>query len=98
VAEASKSRWVEGYVREADAMRVSVGQKARIQVPANVGRFVNAEVSRLGFHTEALDGSAGVTELSAGKPDRVWVRLVPLEPFPGEPVTGTTARVIIRVR
>ena len=101
VTDESKPRWVEGFVHEEDAMLVNVGQRARVRVPASVWTSVDAVVDAVGLYTQTL--GAGATAAGGGapaypKPGRVWVKIRPLAPLEGEPVTGTTARAVIRVR
>jgi multidrug resistance efflux pump len=98
VTDDSTPRWIEGFVREADAMLVSAGQPARVRVPANTGHYVDAVVEQVGLHTDSQDdGESGPGKQYAQK-ERVWVRIRPLAPLEGNPVTGTSARGIIRVR
>jgi len=101
VSDDSKARWIEGFIREEDAMRVSVGQKAKVKVPATTGRWTEAEVTQIGMHTLSLDRAGGVAaadSAGSGRPDRVWVKLSTSAPLEGDPVTGTSARVVIYVR
>ena len=102
VVDEATPRWIEGFVFEDDAMHVAPGQKARVRVPANRWRSVDAVVDQVAYHTARLDrgqsAGGGSAETGAGGRDRVWVRLRPLQPLPGEPVTGTSARIVIRVR
>lgn len=99
VADDSKPRWVECFVREADAMLVDVGQRAWVRVPANNGRYVKAVVDQVGLHTDSQDGGTTAAGRSTRQmQERVWVRIRPLKPLAGNPVTGTSARGIIRVR
>jgi len=98
VADDNAPRWVEGFVREADAMLVSVGQQARIRVPADTGRYVDAVVEQVGLHTESLDGGGAAPSMQLAQKERVWVRFRPLTPLESSPVTGSSARGIIRVR
>ncbi|MBT7162170.1 MAG: biotin/lipoyl-binding protein [Victivallales bacterium] len=97
VNESSKPRWIDVFVDEEDAQLVSVGQVANMNVPANSNDVVKAKVTQMGMHTQTLDGSGGATT-QFGQPDRVWVKLVPVEPMPERVITGTTARGYIRVR
>lgn len=101
VADTAVPRWVEGYVTEADAMHVDVGQAARVRIPANSFHAITARVSAIGLHTQSLDlggdaGAMGATRF--GQPDRVWVKLTPEAPLEPLAVTGTSARALIRVR
>ena len=101
VADDSRPRWIEGFVREEDAMLVSVGQSARVRVPASRYRRIDAVVEQVGLHTLSLDrspsgGDAGAS--SAARTEQVWVKLKPLGTLPNNPVTGTSARATIRVR
>ena len=101
VADDNRPRWVEGFVREADAMHVTVGQRAWVRAPANLGDYVEAVVEQVGLHTQSLDdgdGEGATTGARYMQPERVWVRLRPLQPLNGKPVTGTSARAVIRVR
>jgi len=101
VTDDSRPRWVEGFVREEDAMRVSSGQRARVKVPAGSGHYVDAVLEQVGLHTQSLDrdGSTLMSQaLTYGQPDRVWVKLRPTHPLEGNPVTGTTAKAIIWIR
>jgi len=101
VADATEPRWVEGYINEADAMHVDVGQPARLHIPANSFHTVPGRVAAIGLHTQSLDlsgapAAAGATRF--GQPDRVWVKLVPETALDPLAVTGTSARAVIRVR
>lgn len=100
VADDSKPRWVAGYVRERDAMRVSAGQRVRLRAPAGTGRYVDAVVDWVGLQTQSMEpdfsDSGGAATLPP-RPERVWVRLQPLEPLPDNPVTGTRAQAVIRL-
>lgn len=101
VADASEPRWVEGYVNEADAVHVDVGQAARIHIPANSLHTVPGRVAAISLHTQSLDLSGGAGAATAtrfGQPDRVWVKLMPDKPLDRLTVTGTSARATIRVR
>jgi len=98
VADDSTPRWIEGFVREADAMLLSVGQQARVRVPANTGRYVDAVVEQVGLHTDSQDDGESGAGTQYGQTERVWVRIRPLKPLKGSPVTGTSARGSIRVR
>jgi multidrug resistance efflux pump len=102
IADDSKPRWIEAFVREQDAMLVTPGQRARVKVPANGGWYVEAVVVFVGLHTQSLDhvGGAGASDgaRTTQQPERVWVRLQPSKPLRGNPVPGTSARAVIRVR
>lgn len=101
VTDDSRPRWVEGFVREEDAMKVSAGQRAHVKVPAGSGHYVAAVVEQVGLHTQSMnrDGSTLASQAMAyGQPDRVWVKLRPEQPLAGNPVTGTTAKALIWVR
>ena len=100
VAEDGEARWIEGFVREEDAMLVDIGQRAKVRVPAGSGRYVPARVEQIGMHTLSLDGAGSPSSDGRGaiQQERVWVKIRPLEPLKGNPITGTTARAIIRVR
>ena len=82
---------------EKDAMLVDIGQVASVRVPASSRNRIRAKVFRIGLHTETLDAS-GCRAPQFGQPDRVWLMLAPEEPLDEDLVTGTTARVVIRVR
>ena len=97
VAEDDKPRWIEGFVREDDAMLVNIGDIARVQAPVHGAPFVTGKVAQIGLHTQSLDGSEGI-QARAGQAERVWIRVVPEAPLPGDPITGTSARVVIKVR
>ena len=78
-----------------------LGQTAVLRAPAHKGPRVHATVVQIGLHTRSLDGTASAGSAPASvyqQPEHVWVRLRPEEPLPGDPVTGTTARAVIRVR
>lgn len=100
VADNDTPRWIDGFLRESDAMLVDVGQRARVRAPANTGDYADAVVAQVGLHTQSLDeGEAGgATAPRYMQPERVWVRLRPLKPLKGDPVTGTSVRAVIRVR
>ncbi|MCK5801732.1 MAG: efflux RND transporter periplasmic adaptor subunit [Lentisphaeria bacterium] len=101
VSDESKPRWIDAFVDEEDAMKVDVGQSAWLTVPANSRNRVKATVRQVGLHTQTLDrGAGGQAEQTTafGQSDRVWIRLVPVEPLAEHTVTGTTARGFIRVR
>jgi multidrug resistance efflux pump len=97
VSDSSKPRWIDAFVDEKDAQFVEVGQSATMYVPANSRDRVMAKVTQMGMHTQTLDAGGGATT-QFGQPDRVWVKLVPVEPLPERVVTGTTARGDIRIR
>lgn len=97
VAEDNEPRWIEGFVREDDAMLVNVGDIAKVQAPVHGAPFVTGKVAQIGLHTQSLDGSEGA-QARAGQAERVWLRIVPDAPLPGDPITGTSARAIIKVR
>jgi multidrug resistance efflux pump len=97
VNDVSKPRWIDAYVDEEDAQLVAAGQEALMYVPANSRDTVVAKVAQMGMHTQTLDAGGGATT-EFGQPDRVWVKLVPVEPLPERVVTGTTARGAIRIR
>ena len=101
VADDSKPRWIEGLVREKDAMMVSPGQRARVRAPAGFGRYTDAVVEWVGLHTESLEQRQAVPDRKASvnaMPERVWVRLRPTEPLKNDTVTGTRAQGIILIR
>jgi len=97
VAEDDEPRWIEGFVREDDAMLVNVGDIAKVQAPVHGAPFVTGKVAQIGLHTQSLDGSESA-EVRAGQAERVWLRIVPDAPLSGDPITGTSARAIIKVR
>ncbi len=99
VADANQPRWIEGYVREADALRVRVGQKAWVRAPADVAPPVEAVVEQVRLHTEAFAG-IGVPGAAPALPAaaRVWVRLRPLTPLPDDLPAGLSAEAAILVR
>ncbi len=101
VSDDSKPRWIEGFVREEDAMLVEAGQAAQVRVPAGSGSYVDAVVEQVSLHTQSLERGTvdlGGASLRTTQADRVWVRIRPLAPLEGTPVTGTTARAIIWIR
>lgn len=100
VAEDGEPRWIEGFVREEDAMLIDIGQRAKVRVPAGSWGYVPARVEQIGMHTQSLDGAGAPSGDGRGavQQERVWVKITPLEPLKGNPITGTTARAIIRVR
>ena len=97
VRESGKPRWIDAYVDQKDAQLIAEGQVAKVYVPANSRDHVLAKVTQMGMHTQTLDG-AGQPSTQFGQPDRVWIKLVPVEPLPDRIVTGTTARGSVRVR
>jgi HlyD family secretion protein len=101
VADDRHPRWVEGFVREADAMRIAVGQRAWVRAPAGTGPYVGAVVEQVGLHTQAPEYAAdggGEAAPRPLQPGRVWVRLRPLRPLADDLVTGTSAQAVIRNR
>ena len=97
VGDDSVPRWIEGFVREEDAMLVDVGQPAWVRVPAASGPKVDAVVEQIGLHADSGDEGGGAVTTYPRR-GRVWVRIRPLAPLDGHPVTGTSAGVVIRVR
>lgn len=101
VADDSKGRWINGFVREKDALWLEPGQSARVKVLSGARRYVDAVIVQVGQHTDSVDREPSVLAGSAsqpGQPELVWVKLRPVEPFNDDPLPGMTARVIIRVR
>ena len=98
VADAGRERWIEGFVEDQDAMLVNVGNHARIQVPAGIGKYVPGIVEQVGMHTQSLDGGPPGASPRFPQPERVWVQIRPLEPLRESPITGTSAKVVIRIR
>jgi multidrug resistance efflux pump len=97
VADDSRGRWIEGFIRDSDAMNVQVGQSVRVRVPAGTGDYFDAEVEAVGMHTSSLDGEgAGTAAYLQG--ERVWIKIRTAQPLPEEAVTGTTANATIRIR
>ncbi len=100
ISDPATPRWIDAYVDEEDARRVSVGQLALLRVPANSWRDLRGRVSQVGLHTASLDrqGAAESLPSALAQPDSVWLRIVPLQPLDSRTVTGTTARGKIRVQ
>ena len=99
IADDSKPRWIDAFVREDDAMLVNVGQRAMARIPANSRTWVEAKVAQVGLHTQSLDGSGGSADGARNmQPERVWIKIVPTEPFDEHLVTGTTAKAVVWVR
>jgi multidrug resistance efflux pump len=100
LSDVAEPRWLDAFVDEEDARRISVGQMAWIHVPASSWRQIRATVTQVGLHTAALDRAGGADGAPAanGQPDSVWVRLVPDKPLDSQTVRGTVARGRIRVR
>jgi multidrug resistance efflux pump len=100
ISDPATPRWIDAYVDEEDARRVAVGQVARVTVPANSSRHLQARVTQVGLHTTLMDhqGTAVSVPSTMAQPDSVWVRLAPLQPLDRQTVTGTTARGKIRVQ
>ena len=94
VADDAAGRWVEGYVRERDALRVRVGQSARIELIGS-GSVVDAGVAAVGLCTSSLARPAGEGGADAmGTSELVWVRLKPNEKM-DHSLPGMSARVVI---
>ncbi|MHC4591779.1 MAG: HlyD family secretion protein [Planctomycetota bacterium] len=105
VTNDSKGQWVDAFVPQQDAWLIREGQRAKIKVPGPRRwlwwrGYVDAEVTRVALHTQSKDGGGdNPTEGSPGvRGEVVWVKLVPLEPFPDDALPGMTARAYIRVR
>jgi multidrug resistance efflux pump len=105
VTNDSRGQYVDASVPQQDAWLIREGQRAKIKVPGPRRwlwwrGYVDAEVTRVALHTQSKDGGAdNPTEGSSGiQGELVWVRLVPLEPFPDDALPGMTARAYIRVR
>jgi multidrug resistance efflux pump len=98
IADVSRERWIEGFIEDEDAMLVHVGNVARVQVPAGIGRYVLGIVEQVGMHTESLDGGPPGASPRYPQPERVWVKIRTREPLPEDPITGTSAKVVIKIR
>jgi multidrug resistance efflux pump len=98
VADVSTGWWIEGFITEYDASRVRPGQKARVELVIGSGDYVNAVVEAVGLSTTAInrDGNGG-RSLAAESRDMVWVKLQPVNTN-RQPIPGTSAEVVIRVR
>lgn len=97
VADDSRGRWIEGFIRDSDAMRVQAGQRVRVRVPAGTGKYFDAEVEAVGMHTTSLDGN-GAGDSAYPQAERVWIKIRTDKPLPEEAVTGTTANATIKIR
>jgi len=100
IVDDSRGRWVEGYVRERDAMKLHVGQEASVEFVVGSGVKVRATVEAVGLHTASLDGigSAGASGTrGASAAELVWVKLRP-EENDNSLLPGNSARAVIRLR
>ncbi len=99
VTDDSRGRWVEGYVRERHALKLRVGQEARVEFIVGSGEKVNATVEAVGLHTASLDRSDADGSASAGgapAAEHVWVKLLP-DKWDDSLLPGNSARAVIRV-
>jgi multidrug resistance efflux pump len=99
VAEDAAGRWVEGYIRERDAARVKVGQRARVEIVVGSGSSVDAVVEAVGLSTSSVARSVSDGTEAAGAPltPLVWVKLALPRPR-DDALPGMTARATIHVR
>ncbi len=97
VADDSRGFWLNAYVSEKDAPLVGVGQPARIRMLAGPRRYIDAEVTQIGEHTQSQDvGVTGGTQSVQG--ESVWVKIRPKETLPPGLKHGMTARAVIKIR
>ena len=97
VADDSKGRWIEGYVREDDAGLLREGQTARVELVMGSGYYVKAAVEAVGLSTSAIDRNDAGGLGSRSYAELVWVKLRPVSKM-GNVRPGMSARAVIRVR
>jgi len=99
VADRSGGCWVEGYIRERDAVDVRPGQSARVEIVTGSGNYVKGKVAAVGLTTYSATPrspskfSANPAHLTS---EFVWVKIELLEQRP-EWRLGMSAKASIRV-
>ncbi len=95
VIQEGRGLWVNGSVREKDALLVHRGQPARIEIRVGSGDYFDAEVVEVGLSTETVYGGGGAAGPTG---ELVWVKIMPKNQDEIEAVPGMSARATIKVR